>query len=123
MSTLRQECLVMRAGKSHLRLVVVSHQGIFVCLFQQNRFQYPPCPIMKMSINGTSTITGHASWEITPPIGCCQSYWNVWLLSSAKQIAIPSVPHHDNERQQSVNDCSSGIMGNLVGDRLHIVKN
>jgi len=28
---------------------------------------------MKMSINGASTIFGHASWEITPPIGCSQS--------------------------------------------------
>ena len=34
-----------------------------------------------------------------------------------------SLPHHENERQQSVNDSWPHIMGNLVGDRLHIVIN
>jgi len=33
------------------------------------------------------------------------------------------MPHHENERQQSVNDFWSCIMGNLGGDRLHIVIN
>jgi len=40
---------------------------------RQNREQYPPCPIMQMSVNGASTIFGHVSWEITPPTGCSQS--------------------------------------------------
>ena len=39
------------------------------------------------------------------------------------QNAIPSLPHHEDEHQRSVNDCWSGIMCNLVGDRLHIVIN
>jgi len=30
------------------------------------------------------------------------------------------MPHHENERQQRVNDCWSFITGNLGGDRLHI---
>jgi len=72
-STERQRLLVMHLGKSHLRQVVVSHKVIFACLYRLNRLQYPPFPIMKMSVNGASTICGHASWEITPLIGCTQS--------------------------------------------------
>jgi hypothetical protein len=78
-STDRQRFLVMCHGKSHLRYVVVSHKGNFGCLYRQNRLLYPPCPIMKLSANGASTIFGHASWEITPPIGCTQSQRNFWL--------------------------------------------
>jgi len=33
------------------------------------------------------------------------------------------MPHHENERQRSINDFCSGIMGNLGGNRLHIVIN
>jgi len=40
-----------------------------------------------------------------------------------KQSVLPSLPYHENEHQQSVNDCCSGMMGNLRGDRLHIVIN
>jgi len=78
-STWCQLFLIMRPGKSHLRLVVVSHQAIFGCLYRHNTLQYPPCPIMKMSVNGASTIFGHAFWAITPPIGCSQSYSNFWM--------------------------------------------
>jgi hypothetical protein len=67
---------------------------------------------MKMSVDGASTIFGHASWEITPPIGCSQSYRNYWLPLQIKQIAIPSLPHLQNERQQSINDCWPSIMVN-----------
>jgi len=77
-STERQRFLVMRSWISRLRYVVVSHTRILVCLYRQNRFQYPPCLIMKMSVNGVSTICGPASCEITSPIGCRQSYRNFW---------------------------------------------
>jgi hypothetical protein len=113
----------MRPGKSDHWYVVVSHEGIFVCLYRQNRLQYPSCPSMKISVNGASTILGHVSWGITPPIGCSQSYRNFWLHLYSKQIAIPSLRYHENERQWSVNDCWSGIVGNLGGHRLHIVIN
>jgi hypothetical protein len=69
-STERQRFLFIRPGKSLLRLVVVSLKGIFGCVYRQNRLQYTPCPIMKMSVNGASTICGHTSWDITPPISC-----------------------------------------------------
>jgi hypothetical protein len=35
----------------------------------------------------------------------------------------PFQPHRENERQQSVNYFWSGVMGNLGGDRFHIVIN
>jgi hypothetical protein len=66
---------------------------------------------------------GNAFWEMTHPIGCIQSYWNFWLSLKAKLIAIPSMPHHENERQLSINDYWSCIMGHLVGDSLQIVIN
>jgi hypothetical protein len=69
-STEREWFSVMRPAKSHLGLVVLSHEGIFAGLYRQNRLQYPPCPIMKMSIKGASTIFGHAFWEITLPTDC-----------------------------------------------------
>jgi hypothetical protein len=78
---------------------------------------------MKMSVNGASTIFGHESWETTPPIGCSQLQRNFWLPLWAKRIAILSLPHHENERQWSVNDFWSGIMGNLGGHRLQIAIN
>jgi len=33
--------------KWHLRYGVLSHKGIFGCLYRQNRLQYPPCPSWK----------------------------------------------------------------------------
>jgi len=74
MSTERQRFLNMRPGKLHLRWIVLSHKGFFAGLYRQNRMQYPPCPIMKMSVNRASTIFGHASWDIKPSIGCTQSW-------------------------------------------------
>jgi len=38
-------------------------------------------------------------------------------------IIIRSLPHDDNKCQRSINDSWSHILGNLVGDRLHIVIN
>jgi hypothetical protein len=60
--------------------------------------------MMKMSVNRGSTMIGHVSWKITPVIGCSQLKRNFWLPLSAKQIAMPSLPHHENERQCGVND-------------------
>jgi hypothetical protein len=34
-----------------------------------------------------------------------------------------SLPHHENERQRSINDSWSCILGNLLGERLQIVIN
>jgi hypothetical protein len=46
-----------------------------------------------------------------------------WLPLDAKQRVKRSLPHHENERQQRVNDCWSCILGNLRGERLQIVIN
>src|SRR5713226_2907198 len=77
----------------------------------------------KMSVHGASTIFGHASWEITPPIGCIQSQRNFWPPLLTKQTAIPSLPHHENEHQRSVNDFWSCVLGNHTSDRLYSVIN
>jgi hypothetical protein len=49
------------------------YKVMFASLYGQNRFWYPPCHLMKMSANRASTMLGHASWEITPPIDCSKS--------------------------------------------------
>jgi len=74
-----------------------------------------------MSVNGESKIFVHESWVITPPIRCSQSYRNLWPPLYAKQIAIPSLPHLENECHQSVNNILSCILGNHTADRLHSV--
>jgi hypothetical protein len=66
---------------------------------------------MKMSSNGASTIFGHSFWEITPPIGCSQSSRNFWLPLLAKQIVIPSLPHHENKCQWRINGGVSSSSG------------
>ena len=76
---------------------------------------------MKMGINRALTMFGHASWVITLPIGCSQLYRNFWPPLSAKQIAIPSLPHLGIERQQSVKEFWSCVLGNHPTERLQSV--
>jgi len=71
-----------------------------------------------MSVNGASTMFGHASSEITPPISGSQSQRNFWPPLLAKQIEISSLPHNENERQWSLNDYCSCVLGNHTSDRL-----
>jgi hypothetical protein len=66
-----QRFVVMRPGKLQLQSVVAGRKGIFACLYRQSRSEFPLSPINKMRVNGVSMIVRHASWEITPPIGCC----------------------------------------------------
>jgi len=76
---------------------------------------------MKMSVNGPSTIIGHVSWVISEVIGCKLSYTNYWLPLQAKEKVKSSLPHDENERQWSVNDSWSCILGNPGGVMLQIV--
>jgi len=75
------------------------------------------------SVNGASIIFGIASWLIRQPVSCGQSWRNCWPPLSEKPIAIPSLPHFENKRQWSVNDCWCCILGNLGGNRLQTVIN
>jgi len=104
-------------------MFVVIHNQCIGRPYWQKVSWHTPYLIMKMSVNGASMIFGHATWVFTPPLGCRQSYRNYRPPLSAIQIAIPSLPHLQNERQLSVNDCWSCILGQLGGDRLQTVIN
>jgi len=111
-STGRQQCLVMRPGKLHLWQSIFSHKGIFGCLYRQNRFQFPLYLIMKIRVNGASTMVGHVSWVICGATGCTLSWTDYWLPLLAKVKVKRFIPHLQNERQQTFNDCWPSIMVN-----------
>jgi len=78
---------------------------------------------VKIRVNRILKIFSLAFWVITPLIGWRVSWRNFWPPLKAKQVVIPSLCHHENECQLSVNDCWWCILGNLGGDRLYRVIN
>ena len=62
-----------------------------------------------------STIFSFASWVIDAPIGCRHPFIRYWQLLEADTTATCSLPHPENERQQSINSfrycifCNWGI--------------
>jgi len=76
---------------------------------------HAPCRIWRLSINGESTIFRFQSWVLYFPIGCRHPYINYWQPCVAKTTATYSLPHPENECQQSVNSfcccifCNQGI--------------
>jgi hypothetical protein len=50
---------------------------------------------------------------------CCWQFWMYWLPWWPNKTETHTLPHCENEGQQSVNDCRLCIMGNLVSDRLY----
>jgi hypothetical protein len=67
---------------------------------------------IKMSVNGMSTIFGFASLVIRVVSGCGLTYLAYWPPLSYKEVATCSLPHPENEHQQSVNDFWFCIIGN-----------
>ena len=55
------------------RWYVIVLFGCIGCLYNQNQERYAPCPILKMRVNGTSTMFGLASCVIWVAIGCRHS--------------------------------------------------
>jgi len=62
---------------------------------------------MKMSVNGVSAIFGPVSRVIVTQFGFDYTYWMYCHPLSAKKKATHSLPHLENERQQSINDFKS----------------
>jgi len=60
-----------------------------------------------MSVNGASTISGPVSRVIKIQFGSEYTYWKCCHPSEGKEKATRSLPHLDNEHQQSVNDFRS----------------
>jgi hypothetical protein len=60
-------------------------------------------------------ISGYASWDLIPQIGCEQLQRNFWPPLYVKQIAILFLPNQENDLQQSINDHLSYTMVTLGG--------
>jgi len=71
-----------------------------------------------MSVNGASMIFRCAFWIIYVLIGYRHPFLRYWLPLLAKTTATCSLPHPENERQQSVNNFYLDILGNLFSDWL-----
>jgi len=65
-----------------------------------------------MSVNGASTIFSVPSWVMYVPIGCRHPFIKYWQPLLAETTKTCSLPHPENERQQSVNSFSCCIFGN-----------
>jgi len=75
-------------------------------------------PILRMSVNGASTMFSYASWIIYVPIGCRHLFIRYWQPLLGKTTLTCSLPHPENECQQSVKDFDFRIMGNSCSDQL-----
>jgi len=64
-------------------------------------------------------IFGFESLVTEVAISCSHPLIRDWLPCVAKTYATRSQPHPENERQQSVNNFWSGIVGNLTWDWVH----
>jgi len=81
--------------------------GSLDCEKQQG---HAPWSILRMSVDGMSTIFAFASWVNHVLIGCRHQFFRHWQRLLAETTATCSLPHPGNERQQSVNDCWPSIM-------------
>ena len=96
------------------RLVADIHLWDIGSLSWEELLRHAPCRIVRMSVNGASTISSFACWLIYVPIGCRHSFIEYWELLQAKTTAKCSLPHPENERQRSINSFSCSIFGNQV---------
>jgi len=86
------------------RLVTDIHLSNIGSLYWQQQPRHAPCGILKMSVNGVSTIFSFASWVSYVPIGCRHPFIKYWQHLLAKTTATRSRRHPEDERQRSVHD-------------------
>jgi len=91
------------------RLVVDIHLSDIGCPYWERLQQHAPCCILRMSINGVSSIFSFASWVIYVLIGWRHPFIKYCLPLLARTTATCSLPHPGNERQRRVNSFSSCI--------------
>jgi len=87
------------------------HNQCIGSFYRQKRQQHAHHPILRMSINGASTILSFASWVMYDLIGCRHPFIRYWQPLQAKTTAICSLPQPDNERQRSIDNFSCCIFG------------
>jgi len=94
------------------RLVADIHLSDIGSLYWHKQQRHALCRILKMSVNGASTIFSFALWVIYVPIGCRHPFIQYWHPLLAKTKAKCSLPHPENECQWSVTSFSCCIFGN-----------
>jgi len=106
-STERQLFVVMEVRSLDSDLVAVMHNRCIGCFCGRKRQQQGHRPILRISVNGASMIFSFASWVLYVPIGCRHPFMRYWQPLTRKTTMTCSLPHPENERQQSVNSFSS----------------
>ena len=94
------------------RLVSDIHLWDIGSLHWQKHQRHAPCGILKMSVNGASTIFSFASWVSYVPTGCSHPFMRYWQPLRGKATAKCSLQHPENEGQRSVNSCRTCILRN-----------
>jgi len=74
--------------------------------------QHAPCPILKLSLNGASTIFSLASLVIDVSLCNNNAYTMSWRPVQPKHCTISLLPHLEHQRQQSLNNFWFCILGN-----------
>jgi len=85
-------------------LVANIHLSNIGSLYWQKQQRHALCGILKMSVNGASTIFSFASWVSHVPIGCRHPFIKYWQPLLAKTTETHTLRHPENERQRSVID-------------------
>jgi len=89
------------------------HNDRIGSLYMQKRNHNGHCAILKIRINKVSKIIGFAFCIFEVAIGCSHPLMMYWTPLDAKTKATCSLPHPENERQQSINNFWSCIVCNL----------
>jgi len=102
------------------RLVAEIHLSDIGSLNGEKLQQHAPCRILRMSVNGLSTILSLAFWAIYGPIGWRYPFIRYWPPLQGKTTAECSLPDPENEYQWSDMNFLLRILGNLCSDQLLI---
>jgi len=82
-------------------------------LYWEKRQWYPLCRIVRIILNGTSTMFSFASCVISVTISCRNPFMRYWQPLLARTTVRVSLPHPETECQRGVNSFSCSILGNL----------
>jgi len=93
-------------------LVADIHLSDICRLYWEQQQRHARCHILRMSVNRASTISSYRSWVIYVPIGCRHPFIKYWQPLLAETTATCSLPHPENECQQSANSFGCCIFGN-----------
>jgi len=85
-------------------LVADTHLSDIGNLYWEKRQWHAPCRILRLNVNGASTIVSFASWAIYVPIGWRHPFTRYWQPLLGKTTATCSLPHPENDHQWSVNN-------------------